>query len=292
MSDETPPFPPAGPEAAPGAGLLSRSEPEPEPGYESGTEPDALPESASGKGRRGLALGVAAAIVAVAAGGGIGYVLLHRGGGTDAKPVAQPWKAPEPKRTGAFGVKAGGSHYGALRKLLLPVPGEYQPGPDVGEYGNDVELDAKQTEAQMKNSTGKLFKKNRATMEKAVARLHVEGSGIRTYSSADSDFYVQMTIVQMKNKQAAAARSEFFAEFTRAMGIFRNGPQVAGHDRARCVLPPTEPGGKLDSMVCQATEGDLLVTMNVYGVRPLKKDDAVLLFKQQLDRIQDPGEAA
>jgi len=129
-------------------------------------------------------------------------------------------------------------------------------------------------------------------VEKAIDGLHVEGAGMRTYRPKGGEFAVQMEIIQMKNKQAARSRSDFFAEFTKATGIFRNGPAVNGHDNAHCVLPPTEPGAKLDMMMCQATEGDLMETMTATGTVPLRKGDAVQVLGKQLDRIQDPGEAA
>lgn len=267
--------------------------PAPEPVPEPEAVPEGAPETASApKSRRGLALGIAAALVAVAAGGGIGYAVLHQDDSADKRPAAEPWKAPIPAKTGEFGAKSGGSHYGRLGKLLLPLPDTYEPGPDVHEFGNDVELDAKQAESMMKGSISHLPKKNRKAVEKAIDDLHLQGAGMRTYRSSDGLYVIEIQIVQMKNKQAAADRTEYFDEFTKALGIFRNGPKIAGHDKARCVLPPTEPGKKLDEMTCQATEGDLLVTMDVTGTVPLHKTEAADLLKQQLDRIQDPGVSA
>ncbi|WP_277439384.1 hypothetical protein [Streptomyces sp. SPB162] len=254
-----------------------------------GPEPEAAPAPTS---RRGLALGIAAALVAVAAGGGIGYAVLHQDDSADRKAADAPWKAPAPAKTGEFGVTSGGSHYGRLGKLLLPMPQAYEPGPDVREFGNDVELDDKQAASMMKGSVAQLPKKQRKAVEKAIDDLHLQGAGMRTYRSGDGTYVVQIHIVQMKNKQAAAERTQYFDEFTKALGVFRNGPKIAGHDKARCVLPPTEPGEKLDEMTCQATEGDLLVTMDVTGSVPLHKTEAADLLRQQLDRIQDPGVAA
>jgi hypothetical protein len=274
-------------------------EPEPLPVPEPGSEPDsatgAEPQEAAPaprRSRRGLALGIAAALVAVVAGGGIGFAVLEQQKDDDKQTAARPWKAPEPKKTGSFGSESGGSHYGALGKLLLPVPPAYMPGPDVGEYGNDAEFTGKQAEAVFQGDLAGLPKKQRDRLRKTVRDLHIQGVGLRTYREVTGEAVFETQIVQMKNKRAARAGTEFFSAFTKALGVFRNGPKIEGHDKARCVLPPKKPGAKLDTMICQATEGDLTVRMSVSGASPLKKDDAAELFKLQLDRVQDPGEAA
>ncbi|MDX3076491.1 hypothetical protein ACIP98_23885 [Streptomyces sp. NPDC088354] len=250
------------------------------------------PEAPSRTSRRGLALGVAAALVAVLGGGGIGFAMLKHQQHDDGKTTAKPWKAPEPQKTGSYGVQSGGSHYGALGKLLLPMPAGYAPGPDMAPYGNDVELADKQAVSAMTEGYRDLPKKSRDAALKAVDRLRIQGIGMRSYATDDHEMLIEIRIVQMKNKQAARAGTEFFTDFTKALGVFRNGPSIAGHDKARCVLPPKKPGADLDFMECQATEGDLLVTMSVSGVAPLDKKAAAEVLAHQLDRIQDPGEAA
>ncbi|NEA56686.1 hypothetical protein G3I60_21735 [Streptomyces sp. SID13666] len=275
--------------------MVPPQEAEPGPHAEETLVADPASETEAGpapRKRRALALGIAAALIAVAAGGGIGYAVLRHDDAADHKTAAAPWKAPAPARTGEFGAKSGGGHYGRLGKLLLPVPETYEPGPDVREFGNDVELDGKQAVAMMKSSVREMSKKNRGAVEKSIDDLHLQGAGMRTYSAEGGDYVIEIQIVQVTNKQAAAEHNEFFNEFTKAIGVFRNGPRITGHDKARCVLPPTEPGEKLDAMVCQATEGDLLVTMTVTGTVPLHKTEAADLLKEQLDRIQDPGVSA
>ncbi|MFI8185320.1 hypothetical protein OG539_23690 [Actinacidiphila glaucinigra] len=244
------------------------------------------------RSRRGLAMGVAAALVAVVAGGGIGFAVLQHQKDDGKQASGQTWKAPEPKETGEYGTQSGGSHYGPLGKLLLPMPDGYSLGPDIAEFGNDAELPAERAEELMRGDLDGVPKKQRDLVRKAVARLHIQGMGMRTYGEDQDRFFAETQIVQMKNKRSARADTEFFTAFTKALGVFRNGPKIAGHAGARCVLPPKEPGQKLDSMVCQATEGDLLIRMSVTGTSPLRKTEAADLFKQQLDRVQDPGEAA
>lgn len=257
--------------------------------------PPAPPAPEAKAPRRRLALGLAAALVAVVAGGGIGYAVLEPN--ADGKAAAKTWKAPEPKETGAYGANSGGSHYGTLGKLLLPMPEAYVPGPDVAEFGNDAELSGKEASDLLKNNYRSLPKKQRQAAGKSVDQLHIQGIGMRTYSTygqvgnAEDGLVIEIQLVQMKNKQAARAGSEFFAAFAEATGVFRKGPKIAGHSKATCVLLPREKGVQLDQMLCEATEGDLLVTLTATGTTPFQKNVAADLLKQQLDRVKDPGEA-
>jgi hypothetical protein len=286
--------------AEPQPSLPAGAEPAPEPSV---AEPPAAPAPEAKASRRRLALGLAGALVAVAAGGGIGYAVLNQGRNQDAgkKTTGKAWKAPEPKRTGAYGATSGGSHYGALRKLLLPMPETYVPGPDVAEFGNDAQLSGKQASDLVKERYRSLPKKQRETVRKAVDRLGIQGIGMRTYSTyggsggatdGEAALVVEIRLLQMTNKRAARAATDFFAAATEGTGVLRKGPTIAGHPKARCVLPPLEKGVPLDSMYCEATEGDLVISLSASGTTPLQKDDAAKLLKQQLDRVKDPGEAA
>jgi hypothetical protein len=279
------------PVAEPQPSLQAAAEPAPEPSVPAPPAPEAKVKAP----RRRLALGLAAALVAVVAGGGIGYAVLEPN--ADGKAAAKTWKAPKPKETGAYGAKSGGSHYGTLGKLLLPMPEAYVPGPDVAEFGNDAELSGKEASDLLKNNYRGLPKKQRQAAGKSVDQLHIQGIGMRTYSTygqvgnAEDGLVIEIQLVQMKNKQAARAGSEFFAAFAEATGVFRKGPKIAGHSKATCVLPPREKGVQLDQMLCEATEGDLLVTLTATGTTPFQKNVAADLLKQQLDRVKDPGEA-
>jgi hypothetical protein len=321
VTDETavPPAPPGAPEpqdaagpqdprevpgdaavdpAAPAAGAAAAFTPEPGvPGFVAG-EPGAapgVPASPQARGRRRVALGTAAALVAVAAAGGIGYAVLQHGGSGDAKaaqsPAATPWAQPTPTATKAFGARSGGSHYGSLSLLLLPIPDNYDAGPDVDEFGNDVVLDAHHAQDLVKGDVTSLPAKDRKKVEAGVDALHIEGAGLRTYAQHDDRLVIQMEIVQMKNEDAARSETKFFTAFTRALGVLRKGPKITGHPQATCVLPPKEKGEKLDTMFCQATEGDLMVKMTASGTLPLEQAEAADLLRKQLDRVRDPGQA-
>jgi hypothetical protein len=289
VTDETTNLPPE-PESLPEPQPDSQPDPLSEPLPESLSA--VFPEAPKRKSRKGLALALAVVLVGVGGGGGIGYAVLKHQQDDKKQSASRPWKAPTPKKTGAYGAQSGGSHYGTLGKLLLPMPDGYTAGPDIAEYGNDTELSGKRAVTLMKDSYRDLSAKQRKAARKAVDQLHIEGIGMRTYSSNGGDLVIETQIVQMKNKQAARSMTDFYSAFTKALGIYRNGPKISGHDKARCILPPKTPGSKLDSMTCQATEGDLLITMTATGTSPLDKTSAADLLKQQLDRVQDPGESA
>lgn len=311
MSDEIPPAGvpagadenrPAGadgspvPQAAPGEFAAYPAAPSGDPAaYPAapGEVPFAAPMPRTPRSRRGVVFGVVGALVVLAAVGGVGYGVLHGGNGrADAKPTGTPWSAPTPTATKAFGAKSGGTHYGSLSLLLLPVPAGYSPGPDVEQFGNDVVLDAGKARALVEGDVSDLSKKDRKEADKAIDELHIEGAGLRTYTEADDELVIEMKIVQMKNKEAARGEPKFFNAFTKAMGdLFHKGPKVKGHPYASCALPAPGKKEKLGLMVCEATEGDLMVTMTASGTTPLEKKTAADLLARQLDRIKDPGEA-
>jgi len=238
-----------------------------------------------------VALAVAGGLVGLAAVGGVGYVGLHGGGVTRAGSVATPSASPSPTTSETFGAKSGGSHFGSLSLLLLPMPEDYGPGPDVKQYGDHVELDAKKATAMIEGDVSGLSKQQRAALDASIGSLHIVGAGLRTYASGDDQLVVQMELVQMGNKTAARTAPEYFGAFIDELGGFRAGPKVAGYPQAVCVLPSADSGEDLDTMVCEATEGDLMVTMTVDGPAPLEQGTAADLLSKQLDRIKDPGEA-
>ncbi|MFD8589942.1 hypothetical protein ACFV1B_10420 [Streptomyces sp. NPDC059637] len=248
--------------------------------------PDLAPGSR--RGRRTV-LGVVAALVAVAVAVGVGRVVLEqRESGT---PEAEkPWTAPAPEASAEYGAERGGSHYGPLGKLLLPLPDGYEEGPDIGVWGNDVELTGKEAREMAGRAYEGLPAKERRAALKAVEALKVKGVGARTFQDRyDHDLLVEMQLVQMR-KSGAKSLTAFRTELLEELGVFRNGPRIKGFDEARCFLPPKEKGQELDLMICFAYDGDLMVTMTVEGTSPLKKKEAADLLRRQLQRIATPGE--
>ncbi|MEE4545739.1 hypothetical protein V2S66_27690 [Streptomyces sp. V4-01] len=244
------------------------------------------------RSRRGAALRASAVLVAAALLGSYCYTVVRgKHHDRDAARPAATWTAPTPSATRAFGAKSGGAHYGDLSLLLLPIPDDYDPGPDIKAYGNDAVLTAHQAADLIKTDSSGPTAKGRKELDASVDALHVEGAGLRTYTHHDNDLVVQLSLIQMRNQRAAQAEPRFFAEYARTLGGFRRGPKVPGHAQAVCLLPKLDADDELGMMLCQATEGDLLVKMNATGTAPLDQAAAVDLLRRQLDRIQDPGES-
>ncbi|MET8698532.1 hypothetical protein ABZW10_06655 [Kitasatospora sp. NPDC004723] len=228
----------------------------------------------------------AAALVGVAIGVGIIEVRYD-----DPAPAAAPapsTAASAPTATATpFGAKSNGNHFGSLLDLMLPVPADFEPGPDDGPDGNNTELTADQLTAAFDDDLGTLPKEEREKLRQAWKDLHVKAGGVRTYKSQKGDLVIGMKLHQF-NQQEVKSANEYTAVFTDT-GVFRLGPAVPGHPEAHCYLMPAPPSAPLDRMECSAAEGDLLVVMNAEGLAPLPKDTIVALLAQQLDRLARPG---
>jgi hypothetical protein len=259
------------------------------PPYPPEAVPGLAPAPVRSRRRRWIALGVAAALVALAAAGGIGYAVTRGDdGGTKNTPAASGASHPRAK---AFGARSGGSHYGSLGLMLLPVPDDFEPGPDIETYGNDAVLDAGRAQDLMRQNVASLPAKDRKAYDATLRDMHIEGAGLRTYQGTTDDLVISVQILQMRNKVLARDDTRLFGAITKAMHVFRPGPKITGHPYATCVLSPSDREEKIDSMLCRATEGDLLVTLSATAPKPMDTSAAAGLLAKQLDRIQDPGEA-
>ncbi|WP_333769105.1 hypothetical protein [Streptomyces sp. IBSBF 2435] len=273
--------------------------PESQPWY-----PPAPVPAPPGRPPRRTALLVAGALVAAAALGGGGYAL-SGGGDGGGGPAALATHRPAPTATRAYGVTAGGTHYGDLGELLLPRPENLRPGPDFLQYGNDTVLDAAEAKQMAEGGDGgaKLSAKERKQADAALDAMHIKGAALRTLRGLGTGQVYTVTIVQVGNKPAAGTGPEAFRRLSEASDFFRTGPKIPGHPHAVCVLPDSDAGGDsddgdddsdeadwLDTMYCQATEGDLMVQFEATGPAPLQEDEAVQLVTKQLDRVQAPGE--
>jgi hypothetical protein len=272
--------------------------PEPVPTSEPVPLPEAVPtpEAAAEKARQRRDLLIAGALVLAAALGGGGYLLLGSGGSGHPAEAAQT-AAPTPAATRAYGVTAGGSHYGDLGELLLPLPRTMEPGPDVQSYGNDTVLGAAQAKAMLEGGDGSshLTAKERKQADALLDAMQIKGAALRTYHSKGGGWEYVVTVVQVGNKKAAAQGPETFRKLSSQSDVFTKGPAVPGHPHAVCVLPSDsarkdDGADWLDGMYCQATEGDLMIQFQATGPAPLPRSEAVDLVDQQLDRVQAPGE--
>ncbi|MBA4865589.1 hypothetical protein H1V43_30470 [Streptomyces sp. PSKA54] len=177
-----------------------------------------------------------------------------------------------------------------LNRLLLPVSEHYRLGPDIGEYGNDAELSGKEAVAVMKAAGRGLTGKQRRERDKYVEKLRLKGIAMRSYTYGTHVRVAEMSIAQMENKKAVRDMYTFQTRLFDAVGVFRKGPSVKGFKNAACYLMPADSETDLDAMHCIAYEGELLVTMEVYGSEPFSKSEAVDLLRRQLDHIESPGE--
>jgi hypothetical protein len=112
--------------------------------------------------------------------------------------------------------------------------------------------------------------------------------GMRSYQSSDS--VVEMEVVQLENARAVRDLGRFQDTFMKMLDVFRKGPRIEGHRNARCYLMPKDGKVKLDRMVCNAYDGNLMVNMDAYGARPLDTGEAARLLEKQLDHLTSPGE--
>lgn len=178
-----------------------------------------------------------------------------------------------------------------LAAQLLPVPLQYQPGPDVDEFGNDSVLDAERAVALFKEGSRGLPSAKRKRHDKAVDKLGIKGLAVRSYRPVDSRFVVEIRLAQLKNTKAVGSIAAFQKEMADAFGVFRKGPKIKDHPKATCFLMPEIDKVDLDVMMCTAPVGEVLVSVYAYGAKPLATGSIKNLVREQLDHISSPGEA-
>jgi hypothetical protein len=258
----------------------------PPPYPQTPADPGTPPSPPVGGTRRGRRVALVAAFVlsAVVVGGGAGAGVL-------ALRPQHVAAAPAPAHRGpAYGALADGNHFGSLGDLLLPMPSDYQEGPDDEALGNDTVLGKDQYERYFNEQFRDLKSGDRKKLQALLDLSHIRGYALRSYAADSDDFVAEISLLQ-ENQQRAKQSAEWTKAFADATGVFRTGPAIDGFPHARCYLPPGLPGDKLDHMTCTDAEGDLLITMRVDGVAPLNTASAAALFKQQLTRLAIPAAA-
>ncbi|MFC7218661.1 hypothetical protein ACFQLX_10850 [Streptomyces polyrhachis] len=237
--------------------------------------------------RRPVALIAAAALALLAAGGGLGYAYLEADG-ADRSARTRVWQAP-PAAKDTDGSSGEATAHTGLGRTLLPVPEGYTSGPDIGEFGNDVELSGRQAAALFKQGGRGLPNSDRREFTRQVDRMKLEGLAMRSYTKG-TRLTVEINIARMSPR---ATRD--FAAFKTRLNQRRSstrGPAIEGYKDARCFVMKTESDDKLQVMDCTVAKGDTLVTFTAYGVKPLDRKAAAALLAKQLDHIDSPGEAA
>ncbi|MFI1472149.1 hypothetical protein [Streptomyces wuyuanensis] len=194
-----------------------------------------------------------------------------------------------------------------LGKLLLPVPDGYRLGPDIGEHGNDVELNAQQAIAVMKEWGSGLSGKNRRDYEKRVNRLGVGGIALRSYATEfaerggvyEDDVVVTIELTRVKDKSRVREAYEVQTGLAKMLELSK-GPKITGHRNAACFLVEQDERAKgegpsedqrLGGMQCFAYDAEVLVSVRAQGTAASFDENAVAdLVQEQLDHIASPGE--
>ncbi|MFE2536523.1 hypothetical protein [Streptomyces sp. NPDC059371] len=244
--------------------------------------------------RPGRIAAVSGAVLLVAAViGGVGWTSVTVDA-ADRDPGKPTWRFPKPVKDKDEEAKSAKG----LAGMLLPYGEAYTRGPDLGEFGNDAELNGRQATALRKESFRDLPRTQRRRLEKEIDEEHIKGVVMRSYASADSyaiykkqTFTASVTLSQMENQRTVRDISRSQNEMLDSLGIFRKGPKIEGYKNAGCFLPPKDKTEKLDIMFCSAYVGDVLVSATVSGIKPLDGPTVTRFLAAQLDRITDPGEA-
>ncbi|MFJ3198683.1 hypothetical protein [Streptomyces sp. NPDC086989] len=264
---------PAAPEAAPGAA------------------PATAPRARS---RRTAALIAGAVAVAVLAGG----ALWGAGRLADADRTAQTryWSAadPGPRPAGTPDPKPTVPP-NALTGRLLPLPGGFEPGPDIDEDGNDFYVSGERALQSLKDVRSGLSGDQRAQRDKALADLKLKGMAGRSYRQVRESEVVEIHLTQA-DPQALAKFSEFSKKLLELTGDDGDAPKIEGFPDAKCALETlgkekTEDKHKIGAMDCVALQGDVLVDFRMYGRKPFSANDGADLFKRQLNHLKSPGES-
>lgn len=239
-------------------------------------------------GKKSRAALLAGGLVLLAAAGGLTWTGVTVAGADTTAETVVVGKPPLPASDdGSYHVT--GRHDTELLRQLLPVPEGYLLGPDIAEFGNDTELSGKEAEALLQQLGADLPSKVRSAYRKQIRDLEIQGLAMRSYSSIDAGLVIHVQIAQMKNEKAVRELNESQTKLTDALSVLRDGPKIKGYDDARCYLLPEVDDAKVDAMHCTAAKGGLLVSMDATGVKPLRKDDAADLLKDQLDRLVSGG---
>ncbi|MDK1347500.1 hypothetical protein QNO09_30215 [Streptomyces sp. 378] len=276
---------------------MSDNQKEPVEPVGAGTTSQPVPELPERPVRRARAAAVAlSALLAVAVVGGAGYTVVAVNG-ADRDAGAPVWAFPEPRREAEAGKKAAPSE---LAGMLVPYgTNGWGPGPDLGEYGPDTALSGRKATALRKEALSGLPRTQRKRLEKAVDEQRITGIAMRSYLSTtklsdgftDEAFAVRVELSQRENRDAVRDASRSRGAFLDALDVFRAGPKIEGHKNASCFLPPKDDDEELETMLCFGHVGNVLVTIVADGAKPLDTKGAAMLFREQLDRISEPGKA-
>ncbi|MGW3911823.1 hypothetical protein ACWEBX_09880 [Streptomyces sp. NPDC005070] len=252
-----------------------------------------VPESGRKRARRGRIAAVAGAVLLVGAviAGGACTVVTVRDADRDAG--APSWKFPK----SASGAVEEAKPASSLAGMLVPYDAGLNRGPDIAEFGSEAVLSGGKAEALRKEAVRDLPRSRRREIEKRIDDQHTMGMAMRSYlvlgtaRKGEGPYDVEIELAQIQDKRAVRNMSTFQNEFFDALQIFRAGPKVEGHKNAKCFLSPKDKKRNLDTMICSAYQGDVLVGLTASGTGSMDTEGVARLLRIQLDRIQEPGEA-
>jgi hypothetical protein len=251
---------------------------------ETSEAPDLRPDGSEPRRRRRVTAGALAFVLSAVAVGGAtgGLILAARSDPTSARPAAQASQAAP-----SFGVRPDGSHYGPLDELLLPVPSSASAGGDVADFGNDTVLTPDRYGAMFEREFRFLSGGARSSLKSELNLSGVKGYALRTYADTDDALFIEITLIQ--EDAAHGGLGQALKTLDSATSGMRSGPQVTGFPHAHCYQPADPYGSSLDVLRCDDVEGDLLITMQVEGVRPLAQSGAADFLRNQLSRLATPA---
>ncbi|MET8098871.1 hypothetical protein ABZV29_20650 [Streptomyces sp. NPDC005236] len=256
-------------------------------------EPVPVPAPGRKRVRRGRIAAVAGAVLltgAVIAGGAFTVVTVRD---ADRDAGAPSWKFPKAKSGAVRAAKPATS----LAAMLVPYDADLNRGPDIAEFGSEAALNGGKAEALRKEAVRDLPSSRRREIEKRIDEQHTKGMAMRSYLyigsalKGDGAYDVDIELAQIADKRAVRNMSTFQNQFFDALQIFRAGPKIEGHKNAKCFLSPKNKKEKLDTMICSAYKGDVLVSVTASAAAPMNIKGVAQLIRKQLDRIQEPGEA-
>ncbi|WP_433571748.1 hypothetical protein [Streptomyces sp. CA-251247] len=223
--------------------------------------------------------------LALAVVAGLGVLAFDRLGDADRTAPTVVWVNPPQRPENPAAEPTG------LAAKLPPVPYQYRLGPDVDGLGNNTVLGRKQAVVKFKEGTRGLTPAQRKARDRAIDKLRLQGLAARSYVSLDQGLIVEMSLAQIENAKDGRKLAGFQSEFAEAFGVLRKGPTVPGFKNAKCFLTPKSSETKFDAMFCSAYEGDVLVNVYAYGLRPLGTASATELLRLQLEHLESPGES-
>lgn len=245
--------------------------------------------------RRGRVAAVVGSVLlagAVVAGVGCTVMTVQ---GADRDAGAPGWKFPK-----AEADKGRAESRKGLAGMLVPYgTGTWTRGPDIGQFGADAQLSGAQATALRKESVSGLPRSLRKRMEQQIDRQHLKGMAMRSYYSDQSKAYlwneqiysVNIVLAEMEDTAAVRSASRLQNTFLDTLGVLRAGPEIKGHENAKCFRSPKGSDEDLGMMLCSGYVGDILVNATAYGPHSLDADGVAKLMTTQLDRIAEPGKA-